>query len=120
MAGLSWRPNVLRRYDRTEDSSGQAQRVSWQVWRRLQARGALGEAGGGGRDVYEVVRRLMRQPSSGRAPRVHLLPEGEGVRQTATRVPFLRLEKGRAKLRRGALLSRGEGGGPKGRRRGGA
>ena len=32
----------------------QAQGVSGQVRRRLQAGGAVGEAGGGGRDVYEA------------------------------------------------------------------
>ena len=44
----------------------------------------LGEAGGGGRDVYEVV---TRAPSSGASR--HLLPEGEGVLNGA----FLREKK---------------------------
>ncbi len=53
----------------------------------------LGEAGGGGRDVYED---MTQAPSSG-ATR-HLLPEGEGV-----------LNAGHSK----PLLPRGEGGAPK-------
>ena len=71
-------PMFYRRHDRIEDGARQAQGVSGQVRRRLQARGAVGEAGGGGRDVYEVV---SQAPSSGAAR--HLLPEGEGKHGTS-------------------------------------
>ena len=54
-----------------EDGAGQAQGVSGQVRRRLQACGAVGEAGGGGRDVLVTKKPLHRrrfarphQPSS--------------------------------------------------------
>ena len=54
-AGLPRRPDVLRRHHRIKDDSNEAQGISSQVRRRFQARGAIGEAGGGGRDVYKVV-----------------------------------------------------------------
>ena len=106
LAGLSRRPDVLRRHGRIEDGACQAQGVSGQVRRRLQAGGALGKPRGGGRDVYEVV---TQAPSSGASR--HLLPKGEGEPLAPLAHLFYR-----GRRRSAPLLPRGEGGAPKARR----